>query len=230
MREFIRHFAIILFHLGGPGLIILGVFDSSFLMLPLGNDLLVIALTARKHALMPYYAMMATIGSVGGCFITDWISRKGGEKGLEQRLPRKRFAYVKRKVDKRAGWAVGIAALLPPPFPFTTVVAAAAAFEYPRKKLLAIIAVTRFMRFSIEGALAIAFGRHILRWAKSTALEYAMLALVAIALAASAYSIYTWTKQSARATRAGVRSEENTKNIKKHLTAEAQRRREDKNK
>ena len=59
---------------GGLGLLVLGILDSSFLFAPLGNDLLVVAMTARKHSipLMLYYAGMSTIGSVlglsaGGC-------------------------------------------------------------------------------------------------------------------------------------------------------------------
>ena len=45
----------VLMHLGGVGLLIMGVLDSSFLVLPLGNDLLVIALTARQHMKVFYY-------------------------------------------------------------------------------------------------------------------------------------------------------------------------------
>jgi membrane protein YqaA with SNARE-associated domain len=56
----------------------MGVLDSSFLIMPLGNDLLVVALTARRHILLPYYAGMATAGSVIGCLIMDVIARRGG--------------------------------------------------------------------------------------------------------------------------------------------------------
>jgi hypothetical protein len=51
---------VIFVHLGGFGLLALGVLDSSFLVMPLGNDLLVIALTARNHGAMLYYAAIAT--------------------------------------------------------------------------------------------------------------------------------------------------------------------------
>src|SRR6516225_5668510 len=36
---------------GGPGLLVLGILDSSFLFAPLGNDLLVVAVTARRHSI-----------------------------------------------------------------------------------------------------------------------------------------------------------------------------------
>ena len=63
--------------LGGIGLLILGLLDSSFLFLPLGNDLLMLGLTAHQHDKLLYYAVMATAGSAAGCFLTDWVARKG---------------------------------------------------------------------------------------------------------------------------------------------------------
>ena len=58
----------------------LGAFDSSPLVVPMGNDLLVLALSARYHDRMLYYAVMATVGSLIGCLATVWISRKGGAR------------------------------------------------------------------------------------------------------------------------------------------------------
>jgi len=75
----------------------------------------------------------------------------GGEKGLERTLGHKRTEYVKKRVKKSAGWALALASLMPPPFPFSPFVAGAAAFQYPRKKLLSVIAASRFVRFSIDG-------------------------------------------------------------------------------
>ena len=50
----------------GIGLLVLGILDSSFLFAPLGNDLLVVAVTARHRDIpeMLYYAGMSTVGSV----------------------------------------------------------------------------------------------------------------------------------------------------------------------
>ncbi|HVX65798.1 MAG TPA: VTT domain-containing protein [Bryobacteraceae bacterium] len=196
MRTFLGHIATTLFHLGGVGLFSLGVLDSSFLMMPLGNDLLIVALTASHHQRLPYYVLMATAGSVLGCLIVDWVSRKGGEAGLERRIPRRRLDYIKDKIEKRAGWAIMFASLMPPPFPFTPFVAATAAFQFPRGKLLGIIALSRLLRFSVEGVLAIYFGRRILAMAKSPEVEYAVLGLIVIAIAGSAFSVYRWVRGS----------------------------------
>jgi membrane protein DedA with SNARE-associated domain len=102
-------------------------------VIPLGNDLLLIVLTARRHALLFYYAAMATAGSVAGCLIMDLSSRGGGEKGLKSTIGDKRTEYVKKRVNRHGGWALAVAALMPQPFPFTPFVAGAAALQYPRK-------------------------------------------------------------------------------------------------
>jgi len=185
-----------LLHLGGFGLLILGVLDSSFLVMPLGNDLLLIVLTARRHSMLLYYAAMATAGSVGGCFIMDLISRGGGEKGLKSTIGDKRTEYVKKRVTRHGGWALAVAALMPPPFPFTPFVAGAAALQYPRKKLLSVIAVSRLVRFSVDGSLAVLFGTRILKWAQTPAVIYGIVAIVVISIVASVISIYGWIKRS----------------------------------
>src|ERR1700759_1967848 len=91
-------------HLGGPGLLILGILDSSFLFAPLGNDLLVVAMTAHYHSLARglYYAAMSTVGSVMGCLLVDVLLRRAGEKGLETYLPKGRVDYVKKRMEKNA--------------------------------------------------------------------------------------------------------------------------------
>ena len=47
MHELIRHALHFFGRMGGFGLIRFGILDSSFLFLPLGNDLLLIVLTAQ---------------------------------------------------------------------------------------------------------------------------------------------------------------------------------------
>ena len=72
---------------GGPGLFVIAFLDSSFLSLPEINDILVIVMVIENKELMPYYATMATLGSVTGCLLLYVIGRRGGEA-----LVRRRFA------------------------------------------------------------------------------------------------------------------------------------------
>jgi membrane protein YqaA with SNARE-associated domain len=197
MHSIISHLFAIFIRLGPFGLILLGFLDSSFLLfLPLGNDLLLVALTARNHRMLPVFAVCAATGSVLGCSLTDWAGRKGGEQGLEKFLSGRRLDYVRRKVEKSAGMALVLASLMPPPFPFTGFVAAAAALQYPRKKLLGTVGVARLVRFFILGFLAIAFGPHILRLAKTPEVHIAIIALAVISVIGSALSVVSWIKRS----------------------------------
>jgi membrane protein YqaA with SNARE-associated domain len=197
LRPTIRIITRALFRAGGWGLLTLGAFDSSPLIVPLGNDLLLLALSARYHDRMLYYAAMATLGSLIGCLATVWIGRTGGPH-LKKVASSERLGKIQKQVQKRAGWSLLVASLLPPPFPFTAIVAAAAAFKYPRKKLFSYVGVGRFARFVIEGALAIHYGRWIIRQARSPILEDAMIALIVISIGASAISIYQWKERSKR--------------------------------
>jgi membrane protein YqaA with SNARE-associated domain len=188
-----------LFRAGGLGLLTLGAFDSSPLVVPMGNDLLVLALSARYHERMLYYVVMATAGSLIGCFATDWISRKS-EGGQKKFLSGKHLAYIRMFVEKRAAWTLVVASLMPPPFPFTAFVAAAAAFRYPRTKLLSFVGVGRLMRFAIEGALAIHYGRWIIKQAESPLLDHVMIALIVISIAGSSFAIFQWSARTSRIT------------------------------
>lgn len=192
MKNLAIHFYIFFAHLGGVGILVLGALDSSFLVVPFGNDLLIIAMSAKKHILMPYYATAATLGSLIGCYTIDLVSRRGGEKSLEKHLSRRRYDYVTQRIKRNAAWALALAALMPPPFPFTPFVAAASALQYPRKKLFAVIGITRFIRFSIEGTLAIFIGKKILILAGSKIVEGGIVVLVVVSVLGSIISVYHW--------------------------------------
>lgn len=197
-----RHIATVLgvffWKLGGPGLLLLGILDSSFLFAPLGNDLLVVAMTAHRHTVhaMLYYAFMSTVGSVLGCLLVDLMLRRAGEKGLEKHLPAKRLEYVKCKVQKNAAWALVLASILPPPFPFTPFVMAAAALQYPRWRMAAIVGSARMFRFTTLGVLALLFGRHILRWVEAPAVQWVLIGLIVVCTVGSAISVVGWIRRS----------------------------------
>lgn len=195
-RSFVHHYYLVLVHLGGFGLLILSVLDSSPLIVPLGNDLLMIAMTAKRHDLLVYYALMAAAGSVLGCLTVDALSRKGGEKGFEKAVPRSRFEYLKRRIKKNAAWTLAVASLVPPPFPFTAFVAGTAALQYPRRKLLRVVFFGRLARFLIEGVMAILFSHKLLRLARSPVVIEFIVALMVLSIAGSALAIRRWVKRS----------------------------------
>ena len=98
--------------LGAPGLFLLGALDSSFLVLPFGNDFLLIALVSSSRGpVWIVYVVVSALGSLLGVFIIDTIMRKAGEKGLARFVKPKRVEQLKKKLDKRVGLYAGAASL-----------------------------------------------------------------------------------------------------------------------
>lgn len=180
-------------HLGAPGLFFLGALDSSFLVLPFGNDFLLIALvSSSRGAAWILYVIVSALGSLLGVFIVDAIMRKAGEKGLERFVKPERVRKLKKKMDKGAGWVVFTSTLLPPPFPFTPVIMSASALQASRTKLYGGVFAGRLVRFTVEALLAIYFGKHVLRFLKSPILDYVVYGLILIAVVGSALSLLKW--------------------------------------
>ncbi len=184
-----------LFKLNYFGPFVMGVMDSSFLLLPMGNDLVVISLVARHHAGYPWYVLSAVIGSTTGTFLLDLVARRLGEAGVQKVAGKRRFEYMKRKIGEKGGFAVALACLSPPPFPFTAVVSTVCALGYPRKKLLATVAAARTVRFAILGYLAIRYGRLILRVANSDVFRWTMIVFVVICVGGSMLSLWKWFRR-----------------------------------
>jgi len=207
LSGFFQHLLHFLLQLGYFGPVVMGILDSSFLFLPFGNDLLVVALVARHHQGYLLYVLPAVIGSTAGVWILDLVARKIGEEGIRKVAGNRRYEYLKRKIEKRGALALAVGCLAPPPFPFTMVVGVNSALGYPRRRLLMVVAASRAARFLVLGALAIHFGRVILRWADSDTFKEVMFGFIIICLAGSAYSIYTWIRKG-RSKRPGIREDQ----------------------
>jgi membrane protein YqaA with SNARE-associated domain len=151
-------------HLGGPGLILLGLVDNSVIPVTGSMDVLTIWLAARHREPWPYYALTATLGAVIGGYITYSLARKGGKETMERKLSKKRAAQVTNAFERWGFAAVVIPALIPPPFPFLPFLLAAGAMQYSRKKFLAALVLGRGLRYIIESYLGFHYGRHILRF------------------------------------------------------------------
>ena len=151
-----------LFQLGGVGLIPLALLDNSPIPLPGSVDVLTIVLSARQQQLWPYYALMATAGSVLGGFITYRLARKGGKEALERKFPKSKVEKVYKIFGKWGFGAVAIPALLPPPMPMTPFLFAAGAMQYPAKKFLAALALGRLTRYVVLAYLSARYGQQII--------------------------------------------------------------------
>ena len=183
--------------LGIFGLFLMSALDSSFLVLPFGNDLLLIALVSshRDSLIWIAYVIVSAIGSVVGVFFVDLIMRKAGETGLERFVSRKRIDKLKAKLENKAGITVFIATLIPPPFPFTPVVMTASALQSPRGELLIAVFLGRLVRFGVEAVLALYFGRQLIAFMNSDVVTYIVYALIGIGVILSTLSLLRWLKR-----------------------------------
>lgn len=153
-----------LIHLGGPGLILLGLADNSLIPLPGSTDVVTILLAAHHRNLWAYYAMMATAGAVLGGYLTYRMARKGGKETLEKRFSKKKTDKIYAIFSRWGFAAVAIPALLPPPFPIVPMLLAAGAMQYSTRKFLTALAVGRGIRYTILAYLGVRYGRHIVRF------------------------------------------------------------------
>jgi membrane protein YqaA with SNARE-associated domain len=151
-----------LFHLGGIGLIPLGLLDNSPIPIPGAMDVATILLSARQAQSWVYYALMATAGSVLGGFLTYRLARKGGKEALERKFSRRRADKIYKTFERWGFSAIAIPALLPPPIPMVPFLFAAGALQYPVNKFLIALTLGRVARYAILAYLGARYGRQIL--------------------------------------------------------------------
>jgi membrane protein YqaA with SNARE-associated domain len=164
---------------GGLGLFLIAFLDSSVLTFPVINDLLLIDLSIRYPARMPYYATMATLGSVTGCLLLYYIARKGGEAMFHKHAGA-RARQIHSWINRNGFISILVTALLPPPNPFKVFVIAAGALEMPVRLFVLGLLVARGIRFFGEGFLAIRYGDQASQFLITHKLEFAGIILGSI--------------------------------------------------
>jgi membrane protein YqaA with SNARE-associated domain len=189
-----------LFHLGGLGLIPLGLLDNSPIPLPGIMDVATILFSARHEQLWLYYALMATLGSVLGGFVSYRLARKGGKAALERRFSPRKVDKVCKIFERWGFAAIAIPALLPPPMPMVPFLLAAGAMQYPVRKFLVALTLGRISRYMLLAYLAARYGRHIIAFITGHGHPLIVaIILVLIATAAGAYYFWGGGKRRKRA-------------------------------
>ncbi len=183
-----------LIHLGGPGLILLGLADNSLIPLPGSTDVVTILLAAHHREPWIYYSIMATVGAVFGGYITYRMARKGGKEMLEKRFSPKKARKVYAIFERWGFVSVAIPAILPPPFPIVPMLLAAGALQYPSKKFLAALTVGRGIRYSILGYLGAHYGRHIVKFFDRYYWPV-LIALIAFSVLGALYGVFEYKRR-----------------------------------
>jgi membrane protein YqaA with SNARE-associated domain len=164
---------------GGLGLFLIAFLDSSVLTFPVINDLLLIDLSIHYPKRMPYYAGMATLGSVGGCLLLYYLARKGGE-AMFRKNAGPRAERIQAWTKRNGLLSILVTALLPPPTPFKVFVLAAGALEMPVGTFVLGLILARGFRFFAEGLLAVKYGDQGTQFLLTHKFEVAGIALAVV--------------------------------------------------
>jgi membrane protein YqaA with SNARE-associated domain len=178
--------------IGGPGLFAVAFLDSSFLSLPQINDVLVVLMVTQHKDWMLYYAAMATLGSVAGCYVIYYLAEKGGDAFLRSRLKTGHTERVLALYQRYGLLALMVPALLPPPAPFKLFVVMAGLAGVRPVSFVAAIAIARGARYVALGLLAIWYGDLALELMRTHGRNVAIWLVVLIVLAAVAW---WWTSR-----------------------------------
>jgi membrane protein YqaA with SNARE-associated domain len=144
----------------GPfGLFGIALLDSALIPLPGGPDAVLILLSTARPAWVPIYVVAATLGSVIGCVIFYYISRRAGRSALKRFSPQKQ-ARVKELIDRYDVLSVLVSSILPPPFPFKLFIATAGVFRFSVVRFALAVAAGRAFRYALVGYLAAHYGEH----------------------------------------------------------------------
>ena len=176
--------------LGPFGAFLIALLDS-FVPIPGGTDLAVIALSAKDPALAPVTVLAAVAGSVVGSTIVYMGARKAGKAALARIKPDRR-ERVENLLGRYDVAAVAVAALLPPPFPFKVFNLSAGVFKLKVARFVLAVLIGRFVRFSVEAALAIRYGEAALEMIKQHGL------VVLGVVAALGVAFWAWRTVAAR--------------------------------
>ena len=184
-----------LHQLGGPGLVLVGILDASFVPIPGSVDVFTIVLAARNRQWWWYYAIMATVGAVVGAYFTYRLGQKGGREALEKKFPKEKLEKVYNKFERGGFGTLFIAALMPPPVPLVPFVVAAGALEYPPKKFITALGSGRAIRYFLVAFLASIYGREIIGWTRNyyEPILWAFVGLVVLGGVGAA--IYFWRRK-----------------------------------
>jgi membrane protein YqaA with SNARE-associated domain len=150
-------------HLGALGLFFLAVLDSSPIPTFGGPDILIAILVATRPNPWYEYAAVAAIGSTVGAFITFRLARKAGEAYLEGKFGQAKVTALLGVFKKWGTGTLVASTAIPFPFPTSLVFAVAGASDYHLGKYLAVVGVSRGVRYTAIAVVAHLYGRHLVR-------------------------------------------------------------------
>jgi len=146
-------------HLGGFGLFLLAIVDSTPIPTFGGLDILTAILAARHREPWYYYAGVATAGSVIGAYLTFRMARKAGLDYLTRKFGKRKVARLLNYFERWGAGALVVSTVIPLPFPTSAFFAIAGALNYPLRTFIFVVALGRAVRYGAIAAIASHYGR-----------------------------------------------------------------------
>ena len=184
--------------IGGPGLFLISFLDSSFLSLPEINDLLVITMVIQHKDRMVYYVLMATLGSIAGCFVLHVLGRKGGAALVRRRFGGARLARAMDLSSRYGILAVAVPAILPPPAPFKVFVLLSGVARVPLWQFATAVAAGRGFRYFTEGLLAVRYGDQAIAFVQENGRVASLVVALAVLVVGAAYIVWRVRRRERR--------------------------------
>ncbi len=178
---------------GGWGLFAISFLDSTFIPMPMVNDLLLMHLSSLAPARMPIYVFSCTAASVLGAYILYAIGAGGGHF-LRRKFSPEKMQRAQHWLDRNDFASVLVISLLPPPAPFKLFLVTAGAARMKRLRYGAALVVGRGARFVAEGWLAVLYGARAEAYLKANLAWVSLVLAVAVAGITIAYRIWTARK------------------------------------
>lgn len=100
------------------------------------------------------------------------------------------------KLSRRGAVALGLAALVPPLFPFTAFILASGALEVDFARFLGVLAAMRLLRFGVESVLAARHGDQVLAVMESDGFRIVIVGLAVLAVAGTTWSAWRLWRRS----------------------------------
>jgi membrane protein DedA with SNARE-associated domain len=177
--------------LGGPGVMLLAIADSSFLSMPEGNDLLIVILSAGgSWANMAYFVGMTTLGSVIGCLLLFFVGRRGGSPLLRRRFSQQNIDRAEKLFERYGMLTIVIPSILPPPLPFKIFVLSAGVFRLKTLAFVTAVLIGRTIRYSMWGVLAVLYGSAVKRYMQQNLEQIGIILLATLVLAIAVSVVY----------------------------------------
>jgi len=173
--------------LGGPGLFLIAFLDASFLSLPEINDILVAWMVTHHKGGLLYYASMATLGSIAGCFVLYGMAWKGGERVLRRWGKGPVIERASNQIRRYGLLALLVPSMLPPPAPFKVFVLMAGVVRIRPMSFALAIGIGRGLRYLTEGLLALWYGEAALRYIDEHGTEAALWSAGIVLVVSVAY-------------------------------------------